>query len=76
VFIAACDPRRRGTAWLAGGRHVPAHRFHPEFGYFCPSPSLRRKLRIVVACIVIGVIAGASGALVLKAATIPIPAAS
>jgi hypothetical protein len=51
----------------------PAHRFHPEFGYFCPSPSLRRKLRIALACIVIGVLAGASGALVLKAAHDPEP---
>ena len=51
----------------------PAHRFHPEFGYFCPAPSLRRKLRIALACIVIGVLAGASGALVLKAAHDPEP---
>jgi hypothetical protein len=51
----------------------PAQRFHPEFGYFCPSPGLRRKLRIAVACIVIGVVAGASGALVLKAAHDPDP---
>jgi hypothetical protein len=49
----------------------PAHRFHPEFGYFCPAPGLRRKFRIGVACIVIGVLAGASGALVLKAAHDP-----
>jgi hypothetical protein len=51
----------------------PAQRFHPEFGYFSPSPGLRRKLRIAVACIVIGVVAGASGALVLKAAHDPDP---
>jgi hypothetical protein len=51
----------------------PAHRFHPEFGYFCPSPGLRRKLRIAIACIVIGVVAGASGALVLKGAHDPDP---
>jgi len=51
----------------------PAHRFHPEFGYFCPSPGLRRKLRIALACIVIGVVAGASGAIMLKAAHDPDP---
>jgi hypothetical protein len=51
----------------------PAHRFHPEFGYFCPSPGLRRKLRIALACIVIGVVAGASGAIMLRAAHDPDP---
>jgi hypothetical protein len=49
----------------------PAHRFHPEFGYFCPSPGLRRTLRIVLTCLVIGFIAGASGALVFRAAHDP-----
>jgi len=49
----------------------PARHFHPEFGYFCPSPSFRRKLRVAVACIVIGAIAGTSGVLVLKAAHDP-----
>lgn len=51
----------------------PAQRFHPEFGYFCPSPGLRCKLRIAVAFIVMGVVAGASGVLVLKAAHDPDP---
>ncbi len=46
----------------------PAYRFHPEFGYFCPTPSFRYKLRVALLFLVIGGIAGVGGTLVLKAA--------
>jgi hypothetical protein len=42
---------------------LPSAHLHPEFGYFCPSPRFRRKAWAVVAFIVIGSIAGASGIL-------------
>jgi hypothetical protein len=33
---------------------VPAsHYIHPEFGFFCPTPSLRRRLRVALACLVV-----------------------
>jgi hypothetical protein len=34
---------------------------HPEFGYFCPSPKMRRRLLALLAFLVIGSIVGASG---------------
>jgi hypothetical protein len=37
----------------------PADHVHPEFGYFCPSQSLRRKTRFVFAFIAFGVMIGA-----------------
>jgi hypothetical protein len=46
----------------------PAYQFHPEFGYFCPTPGFRRKLRVGLTCIILGVLAGSAGTLVLKAA--------
>jgi hypothetical protein len=49
----------------------PAYRFHPEFGYFCPTPSFRYKLRVALLFLVIGGIAGFGGMLVLKAAHHP-----
>jgi hypothetical protein len=39
---------------------------HPEFGYFCPSPGLRRAVRIALVSAVIGVVAGASGAALIS----------
>lgn len=33
-----------------------AHYVHPEFGYFCPTPRFRRKVRVVLACMVFGAI--------------------
>ena len=42
----------------------PASRLHPEFEYFCPSRSFRRKAGIALAFIAFGVI---GGALVLRA---------
>lgn len=38
-----------------------AYNLHPEFGYFCLSPNLRRKAGLALAFIVFGSIAGASG---------------
>jgi hypothetical protein len=33
---------------------VPAsHYFHPEFGFFCPTPRFRRRLRVALACLVV-----------------------
>jgi hypothetical protein len=37
----------------------PAYRAHPEFGYLCPSPRLRRKLWMTLAASAVGVLAGA-----------------
>ncbi len=36
-----------------------AYTVHPEFGYFCPSPRLRRGIRLAFAMLVLGLIAGA-----------------
>jgi hypothetical protein len=46
---------------------------HPEFGYFCPSPGLRRTVRIALVSAVIGVIAGAGGVAVLISEHTPTP---
>ena len=45
----------------------PAHRVHPEFGYFCPTPGFRHKLRVALLFLVLGGIAGIGGTLALKA---------
>jgi hypothetical protein len=43
---------------------MPSARYvHPEFGYFCPTPRFRRKLRVAVACMVVGAV----GVAVLRA---------
>jgi hypothetical protein len=43
---------------------MPSARYvHPEFGYFCPTPRFRRKLRVAVVCMVVGAI----GVAVLRA---------
>ena|SRR5436190_8314312 len=34
---------------------------HPEFGYFCPTPGLRRVVKVALAFTVIGALAGAGG---------------
>jgi hypothetical protein len=46
---------------------------HPEFGYFCPSPALRRTVRIALVSAVIGVIAGAGGVAALISGHAPSP---
>ena len=40
---------------------------HPEFGCFCPTPRLRRELRIAFASILFGTISGAAGVIALSA---------
>ena len=40
---------------------------HPEFGFFCPTPRLRRELRIAFVSILFGAIGGAIGVLALGA---------
>jgi len=37
-----------------------AHYVHPEFGYFCPGPGLRRVLRVAIVSILFGLIIGTS----------------
>jgi hypothetical protein len=37
-----------------------AYQVHPEFGYLCPSPRLRRKAKLVLGFLVLGSIAAAS----------------
>src|SRR5215831_2796224 len=44
-----------------------AHYVHPEFGLLCPTPRLRRRLRIVFACMILAWIGGA----VLRAVNAP-----
>jgi hypothetical protein len=39
----------------------PAYHLHPEFGLLCPSPSLRRKVRVALASLLFLVIVGAVG---------------
>jgi hypothetical protein len=34
---------------------------HPEFGYLCPTPGLRRTVRMALVFTIIGVLAGAGG---------------
>jgi hypothetical protein len=46
---------------------------HPEFGYFCPSPGLRRTVRIALVSAVVGVIAGAGGVAALISEHAPTP---
>ena len=40
---------------------------HPEFGLFCPSPGLRRGIRVVLAFTVFGSIVGANSVATLMA---------
>jgi hypothetical protein len=32
---------------------LASHYIHPEFGFFCPTPRLRRRLRVALACLVV-----------------------
>jgi hypothetical protein len=38
----------------------PAYDVHPEFGYFCLAPRMRRELRVAVVSIVAGMVIGAA----------------
>jgi hypothetical protein len=40
---------------------------HPEFGGFCPTPRLRRELRVALFSILLGAIGGAAGVIALSA---------
>jgi hypothetical protein len=44
-----------------------AHYVHPEFGLLCPTPPLRRKLRLGLACLIFALIGGA----LFRASNIP-----
>jgi hypothetical protein len=34
---------------------MPSARYvHPEFGYFCPTPRFRRRLRVLLSCMIVG----------------------
>ena len=37
-----------------------AYHLHPEFGYFCPTPYLRRQLRVAIVSVLFGAIIGGS----------------
>jgi hypothetical protein len=37
-----------------------AYDVHPEFGYFCPGPRVRRKLRVALVSILLGMVIGAA----------------
>src|SRR5215813_9206995 len=52
---------------LAGDAMPAAHYVHPEFGLLCPTPRLRRRPRIVFACMILAWIGGA----VLRAVNAP-----
>ena len=44
---------------------MPAsHYIHPEFGFFCPTPRFRRRLRVALACLVV---AGVGAAMIATA---------
>jgi hypothetical protein len=45
--------------------HPAAPEYHPEFGYFCPSPQLRRVLRVGVISAAVGAGAGALALLIV-----------
>jgi hypothetical protein len=48
---------------------VPAsHYIHPEFGFFCPTPRFRRRLRVALACLVV---AGVGAAVMTTADRLP-----
>jgi hypothetical protein len=52
---------------------VPASDYiHPEFGFFCPTPRLRRRLRVALACLVV---AGVGAAVMATAGGPKLPAA-
>jgi hypothetical protein len=54
----------RGFGFV-GDASVPAsHYIHPEFGFFCPTPPFRRRLRVALGCLVV---AGAGAAVMATA---------
>src|SRR5213078_4550671 len=59
--------RALGTGDSQEAAMPSAHYVHPEFGLLCPTPRLRRKLRVGLACLIFALIGGA----VLRASNIP-----
>ena len=49
----------------------PAQHFHPEFGYFCPSVRLRRKLRRTLTSVLVGTLIAAGAAFALVSQFVP-----
>lgn len=43
----------------------PQPDFHPEFGYLCPAPRMRRSIRRSMACMMIGMMIGVIGAVAI-----------
>src|SRR5260370_2014853 len=60
---------RRG--FVGDGRVRASDYIHPEFGFFCPTPRLRRRLRVALACLVV---AGVGAAMMTAADHPKIPA--
>src|SRR5260370_10299682 len=58
--------------FVGDGRVPAAASFHPEFGFFCPTPRLRRRLRVALACLVV---AGVGAAVMATADGPKLPAA-
>jgi hypothetical protein len=51
---AATKGRLGSRLGFVGDGRVPASAYiHPEFGFFCPTPRLRRRLRVALACLVV-----------------------
>ena len=46
--------KRRGVRGIEIGCAVLTSQYvHPEFGFFCPTPRFRRRLRVALACLVV-----------------------
>src|SRR5262249_62336866 len=60
---AALHPREGGLAEVP----MASPNVHPEFGYFCVSPRLRRDLRVAAYSILLGAVVGAGGIIALGA---------
>ncbi len=50
---------------------IPPAQFHPEFGYFCPSAQLRRKLRRAAMSVFVGILIAAGAGLALISQFVP-----
>jgi hypothetical protein len=69
LAIRGFNPLQRalGTGDSQEAAMPRAHYAHPEFGLLCPTPRLRRKLRVALACLIFALIGGAA----LRASNIP-----
>jgi len=52
------------------------HNIHPEFGYFCPAPRLRREMRVALCAVIFGAAIGAISVLALSPSDRPSSSAS